>query len=176
MPYKVVHVHESGVDGTISYEDLDELLSDGWEIEDTKDVTFRGNEGVERYRPKQGPAETGLTAGPAAHGGQVAAQEGVGFFDGALAPAVGSPQQQLAVAMGAAMHHLGPSSAHMMPGCRVMRGNARDLIVQHAADSAYMQRGIQANPFDPQSPEGREWLEVYRKAEADRGGQGRAPS
>jgi hypothetical protein len=165
MPYKIVHVHESGADGTICYDDLDALLTEGWEIEDTKDVTFKGVDGVERYRLKQGPAETGLVAGQHAHGGQVVAQEGGGFFERALTPLSGSPQQQLASALGAAMHHLGPSAAHMIPGCRVMSGNARDMIIQHAADSAYMHRGIEANPFDPDSVEGHEWLECYRKAE-----------
>lgn len=169
MPYKVVHVFSEAKaeflnenKSCVDYDDLSELLEDGWEIEDTQSTAYKGQE-CERYRLKKGDEERGLTQRQA----DVSAappQRGVYLpGDAGLMPTSGSMVAQLAQAMGQAFHHLGPSQAGAL-GVPVVSGNSSALISQHAADAVYRLDDEGQCPFKESDIGYDYWMDGFEQA------------
>jgi len=165
MPYKVVHVATSSIPGTINYTELNELLDDGWEIEDTKDVTFRGVE-TERYRLRKGAEERGLTAresrdlGPESRGPNDVMGQG-----GAPVPGVGNEAMSaFAQLLAGQASHLGSSVGHQIPGAQVVSGNSHQLIFGAGVDAFARGLGPESCPYSHGSAEAGSWMAGYRQA------------
>jgi len=166
MPYKVIHVGDTDDYQIATYNDLNKLFDDGWEIcGEPTEVSFRGHT-VERYRLHKGPAETGLTAqGPrdvasrTAPGGGVLADGGIGMSNPGAAG-------QLAQLLAGQASHLGVSQAHNIPGAQVVSGNSHVLLASAGADAAAAGLGAEACPYPEGCDEHALWMDGYRKQSA----------
>lgn len=168
MPYKVVHVlSEEDAEllnenkSCIDYDDLSELLEDGWEVEDTKDTEFRGVP-CERYRLKKGPEERGLARRPerALSGAPDRNDQDLLPGEAGLMPAAGSITAEISRALSGAFHHLGASSAAQL-GVPVVSGNSHMIIGQNAADAVYQCRGPEACPYREGDLGHQYWMDAF---------------